>query len=124
MNGRGISVADYVSMVARDMTEAQLQAAIIGAAQRLGWLVYHTHDSRRSAPGFPDLVLVHAGRGITLFRELKRSTGKVTAEQQRWLDALTAAGQDAAVWRPVDWLTDDGAIKSALYPPSPDQEKR
>jgi hypothetical protein len=101
----GISAAEYDAMVAKTMTEKQLQAAIVGAAQRLNWLVYHTHDSRRSQPGFPDLVL-----------ELKTMRGKVTTEQQQWLDALTNAGQDAAVWRPNDWL--GTTIQDTLYPPS------
>jgi len=64
-----------------------------------GWLVYHTHDSRRSQPGFPDLVLV---RDRVLYRELKAATGRVSAEQQVWLDRLERAGADAAVWRPGD----------------------
>jgi hypothetical protein len=112
----GISAAEYDAMVAKTMTEKQLQAAIVGAAQRLNWLVYHTHDSRRSQPGFPDLVLVHVTRKVTLFRELKTMRGKVTTEQQQWLDALTNAGQDAAVWRPNDWL--GTTIQDTLYPPS------
>ena len=112
----GISAAEYVALVAKTMREKQLQDAIVAAAQRLGWLVYHTHDSRRSQPGFPDLVLVHPGRGRILYRELKTMTGKVTTDQQKWLDALAAAGADVGVWRPTDWLTDDGAVKTALYP--------
>jgi hypothetical protein len=94
---------EYHAMVARSMTEKQLQDAVIGFATRAGWLVYHTHDSRRSQPGFPDLVLVHPDHG-TLFRELKTMAGKVSPAQGKWLDTLTAAGQDANVWRPVDWM--------------------
>ena len=58
------------------MTEAQLQDAIVQMARVLGWLVYHTFDSRRSAAGFPDLVMVRNGRLI--FAELKSATGKAT----------------------------------------------
>jgi len=69
---------------------------------RLGGLCYHTHDSRRSVPGFPDLVIVVGGR--ILYREVKLGAGRLTAEQEEWLAALTAAGADAAVWRfPADW---------------------
>jgi len=81
--------------------EAELQAHIMLLCRTLGLLVYHTHDSRRSQAGFPDLVIVGA-KGV-LFRELKKADGKVSPEQQEFLDALTAAGCDAAVWRPVDW---------------------
>ena len=40
------------------LKESDFQRAVIEMARLHGWLVYHTHDSRRSAPGFPDLVLV------------------------------------------------------------------
>ena len=43
------------------MTEKKFQAAVLQIANMYGWLAYHTHDSRRSAPGFPDLVLVRNG---------------------------------------------------------------
>lgn len=80
------------------MTEAQFMANILSVARMCGWLVYHTHDSRRSEPGFPDLVLVHTGR--CLFRELKTEKGKLTAEQQKWIGALASSGADVGVWIP------------------------
>lgn len=100
-----IPAAEYARLMAAQMTERTFQAAVENAALRAGWLVYHTHDSRRSHAGFPDLVLVHARRRLLLFRELKTQTGKTTPAQQRWLTSLTAAGADAAVWRPLDWHT-------------------
>jgi hypothetical protein len=51
------------------MTEKQLQGAVVELAKRLGYLVYHTFDSRRSNPGWPDLVLCKPPRLI--FAELK-----------------------------------------------------
>lgn len=63
-------------------------------------LAYHTHDSRRSAAGFPDWTFATA-RGV-MFRELKTDRGKVTADQQAWLAMLRGAGYDADVWRPAD----------------------
>lgn len=93
-------------------TEAQFQQVVMGAARRLGWRIYHTHDSRRSQPGFPDLVLVHTLHGV-LWRELKRAKGgRVSPEQAEWLECLTIAGQDARIWRPQDWL--DGTITNEL----------
>jgi hypothetical protein len=63
---------------------------------------YHTHDSRRSPSGFPDLVIV--GDRV-LYRELKTAKGKVSDAQAAWLHALVLAGQDACVWRPADLLS-------------------
>ncbi|MBM4407820.1 MAG: VRR-NUC domain-containing protein [Chloroflexi bacterium] len=72
------------------MTERELQDAIVQVARLHGWLVYHTYDSRRSDPGFPDLVLVHVKRGQLWFLECKSARGRVTPEQQDWLSALGA----------------------------------
>lgn len=109
-----VSVDEYHAMQAKNMPEKVFQATIIGAAMRQGWLVYHTFDSRRSQPGFPDLVLVHPEAGKCLFRELKTQTGKTTPKQDEWLTALTHAGLDAAVWRPADWF--DNTIDAQLIP--------
>ena len=76
----------------------------------LGLLRYHTHDARKSPEGFPDLVC--AGPGGVLFRELKRQGKDPTPVQQRWLDALADAGQDAGVWRPEDLFS--GRIANEL----------
>lgn len=93
------------------MSERQLQDLVVQAAKYLGYLVYHTYDSRRSAPGFPDLVMVHPAGGM-LWRELKATKGRLTPEQEQWLTTLNAAGQDAGVWRPADWAS--GLIQREL----------
>lgn len=93
------------------MLERDLQAAVVELARMLGYLTYHTHDSRKSAPGFPDLVLVHPRSGALIFAELKSATGKVTREQDEWLRALALRGV-SFLWRPVH-LT-DGSIAAAL----------
>jgi len=94
-----------MQVVPIEPSEREFQASVIAAARLRGWLVYHTHDSRRSQPGFPDLVLVR-GRQI-MFWELKASRGRLTPEQSVWLDALEAVVPDpevaAAVVRPDDW---------------------
>lgn len=89
--------------VARAMSEDYLDDQIRALAKDLRLLRYHTFDSRKSPSGFPDLVLVGAC-GI-LFRELKKESEKPSPAQQKWLDALTCTGQDAAVWRPSDLLS-------------------
>jgi hypothetical protein len=85
------------------MSEAQLLEAIRQAASLYGWLCYHTHDSRRSAPGFPDLVLCHPTTGRLLCWELKSATGTLTADQWHWFDALShSPATDVRIVRPAD----------------------
>jgi hypothetical protein len=112
MSGASISLSEYHELKAKAMTEAQLQLLIVKAAQATGWLVYHTYDSRRSEPGYPDLHLVHPTRGVSLMRELKKQNGVVSKPQKAWIEGLTAAGIDIAIWRPIDWF--DGTITRAL----------
>ena len=81
--------------------ESEFQAAVCTLARRLGCLVFHPVNVRRSEPGMPDLTIV-GDRGF-LMRELKTETGRIRPEQQVWLDKLTAAKVDADVWRPSDW---------------------
>lgn len=64
---------------------------------------YHTWISVRSSQGFPDWVF--CGPGGVLYRELKRQGKNPSPAQQGWLDALIAAGADAAVWRPCDYFS-------------------
>ncbi len=81
-------------------TEKDFQAQVLHLCSLLGLLAYHTYDSRMCTPGFPDLVIV--GQRV-LFRELKTDKGRVTHEQETWLQRLSDAGADAAVWRPSQW---------------------
>ena len=63
--------------------------------------MFHPVNVKRSVAGFPDLTIL--GDNGLMFRELKVETGRVSDEQQEWLDKFTRAGIDAAVWRPSDW---------------------
>lgn len=80
------------------LAEAPFQQQVTNLASFYGWLAYHTYDSRRSAPGFPDLVLVRGAE--LLFIELKTDSGRVRAEQRDWIAAL------AVVQRAAEALTD------------------
>jgi hypothetical protein len=85
----------------RPDSEAVFMARVIKLAEQCGWLCYHTHDSRRCKPGFPDLVLV---REYVLYVELKAERGNLRPEQEQWAAALTKAGAHTAIWRPSDWF--------------------
>lgn len=83
---------------------------VIRLAKQLGYLVYHTHDSRSNHwatdAGYPDLHLVHERRRRSIHAELKGDSeyGKrgPAPEQVRWINALLAAGLEAYVWYPRD----------------------
>lgn len=92
-------------------TEEEFQGAVIGLARATGWMVAHFRPAKTDrgwrtpvaadGAGFPDLVLV---RERVLYRELKSMTGRVRPEQRGWMACLQAAGADAAIWRPSDWV--------------------
>lgn len=93
------------------MTERQLQEAVEQCARLFGWLVSHPRYSIASAPGYPDLCMVRAGRII--FAELKSATGKLSEAQVRWLGALGGVPCcEVHVFRPDDWL--QGRIEDIL----------
>lgn len=81
-----------------DVLEKDWQAQIVQLARQLGFhRCYHTFNSRRSAHGFPDLILL---RDRLVAVELKRETGKLTVEQAGWIHALLAAEVETYVLRP------------------------
>jgi hypothetical protein len=71
-------------------------------AQLCGWRWFHPFDSRRSEPGWPDIVLCRPPRLI--LAELKSDSGKLSPAQARWLDLFTRCpGVEVYLWRPRDW---------------------
>lgn len=92
----------WTSMEASQMKEDDLERAVrdLLALYGLDEFSYHTHDSRRSQPGFPDWVI--AGKNGVLYRELKSESGRVSRAQNRWIARLRESGQDVDVWRPAD----------------------
>lgn len=83
------------------ISEKDFQQLILDLATVFGWLCYHTYDSRRSAAGFPDLVLCRPPQVI--YVELKATRGVLSWEQRAWGELLTACRCDWRVWRPSDW---------------------
>ena len=82
-------------------SEKAFMAEIRKLAAEYGWMCYHTHDSRKSDEGWPDLVLLKGGRLI--IAELKTEKGVLTTKQTLWIDALrNVRGIKVEVWRPSD----------------------
>lgn len=104
------------------ISEKQFQAQVVELAGYCGWLVYHPHDSRRSAPGFPDLVLARPPRLVLV--ELKTDKGQIRPEQRVWLEALSGCVEapETYIWRPADFeniqatLTPGGASRGGGGP--------
>lgn len=86
-------------------SEAAFQTQVLNLAGYYGWRSYHTHDSRRSQAGFPDLVLVRGAELI--FAELKTDTGRLRPEQQEWIAALKHVGRNYR--HAIELLEDDVA---------------
>lgn len=106
---------DATALAAGSMTpEAAFQVRVVRLATDRGWRVYHTHDSRRSDPGFPDLVLVRPPR--VLFVELKAGRRRLSDDQVAWLELLEACDRvDAFVLRGrLDGTDDLSAFERVL----------
>ena len=101
--GGGSSMDEFLDHV----TEKDWQTTVTQTARTLGWTIYHTHDSRRSEPGFPDLVLARRDQygepGRLIFAELKtdKPSSNLSAAQTRWFTLLRDCGQEVYLWRPA-----------------------
>ncbi|GIV07644.1 MAG: hypothetical protein KatS3mg017_0846 [Fimbriimonadales bacterium] len=104
--------------------EREFQARVIQLARLCGWRVYHSRPAQyrsgrwatplQGEAGLPDLILLRPPRLV--FAELKSEKGRVSKEQQAWLDALRACnGVEVYLWRPSDWAS----IVATLSPDTP-----
>ena len=84
-------------------SESEFQTELVKVAKRIGYRAYHTHDSRRSDPGWPDLVLAHRRTQRVLFVEFKTDSGQLSDDQAFWCGILAAAGLEVYIWRFRDW---------------------
>jgi hypothetical protein len=103
---------DYRRLLAEGMTEDTLQRQVEALARGLGWRVFHVRWSVGTTPGWPDCTMIHTVQRRLMWRELKTTRGRVSADQRSWIKDLTAAGCDAGIWRPIDLL--DGTIQHQL----------
>ena len=90
---------------ALSISEPVLLSNILREATVRGYLHYHTHDSRKSDFGWPDLVLARVAQPMRLiFAELKAEDGELTVFQERWLNVLAANPEiEVYLWRPHHW---------------------
>ncbi len=89
------------------MDEKTFMWKIVALAESLGWSYYHTYDSRRSRPGYPDLHLWRMAKGDrpgrSLWIECKTAKGRLTGEQELVIGEMLSAGCEVHVFRPADW---------------------
>lgn len=97
--------------------EGTLANRLYTCATTAGWLYYHTHDSRKSTPGWPDVALAHPDGGPLYLWELKSARGQVSPAQRRWLEALAHCTHvETAVYRPGDWPAIAARLTRRAYP--------
>jgi hypothetical protein len=83
-----------------------LQDRVATLCKDLGYLAYHTYNSKRSTPGWPDHVVCHPDGGPLYLFEYKCVGEGPSPAQQRWLEALARVTHvEAACYTPVDWPT-------------------
>ena len=86
------------------ITEKEFQRQIVELARMCGWNTFHPWLSIHSQRGWPDLALCRPPRLV--LAELKSQSGKVTPDQQSWLEQLGAcSGIEVFLWRPADFDT-------------------
>lgn len=104
--GTNLNLSNYAeartTIPGEELSEEDFQARIIERAKETGWKHYHTNNSRKSVPNFPDLVL---WKTRVVFAEVKKETGEPTAGQLTTMEELKAAGAEVYLWRPSDWKT-------------------
>lgn len=84
------------------ISEKDFQRLVITEANRLGWMVFHPFDSRKSEAGYPDITLV---RDRVVWMELKADAGRLSAAQETWGEAISFARGEWYCFRPRDWQT-------------------
>jgi len=107
------------------MSESEFLGQVVALARLCGWLVYHALPGRTARgwrsgtqgdPGFPDVLAVHARRGLAVACELKVGRKKPTPGQTQWVLALRAAGVQAHVFTEKDWPAIEALLKGEDTP--------
>lgn len=104
-------------------TEVSFQNRVERLALKHDWLYYHPFNSRKSRKGFPDTVMVHPGRQLTIYAELKSLNGKPSPDQQKWLEGLAAAGEYVFLWYPRHWPAIQDILSGVEDPVRPSRRR-
>lgn len=100
------------ALIYGQVSERQLQERLRLLCLRQQVPYYHTHNSLRSQPGFPDTVIIRPPARFPapwlILAELKTERGRLSDAQQQWRAALEAVaavcpGVAYFLWRPSDW---------------------
>jgi hypothetical protein len=115
-----ISTDEYRELLMHAESEDQYRIRARNHARHYGFVrQYHTHNSKRSDPGFPDEVWLNPATGRMLHFEFKRIDGQPTIYQTLWLDDLWCSGYEAACWWPDEeplllwWLRHPHPVEQA-----------
>src|SRR5262249_13233745 len=95
-----------------DQNEDGFRQQVMALAKLYGWRRVHFRPARAvrgrwvtavegDGVGFPDVQMLRGPH--QLVTELKVDEGRLTADQDAWLKAFSAAGVPAYAWRPEDW---------------------
>lgn len=86
------------------LRESTFQDHLRTLATRLGYLYYHTRNSKGSDIGWLDTVIAHPDGGALHVIELKVGDNQPSPAQRRWIEALQKVTHvDARVCWPGDW---------------------
>ena len=85
-----------------NLREADIRAQVKDYLEWQGWFVFYHLQGLGSYPGLPDLQAVKDGR--TLYIEVKRPTGRQSAHQKRFQQAVESAGGTYILVSSVDDL--------------------
>ena len=100
-----MTVTSARQVILESIGEKAWQAQVEEWLKRGGWLYIHQFDSRRSNPGFPDVLAIRGRRLLAI--ELKAKRKKPGFWQDVWLTAFRELGcehVEVYVWRPFDEL--------------------
>lgn len=115
MNARKLTARQILD---RHTPESDFLDTVVEGALRLGWLTFHLNDqllkeavksgrfdALTGIEDFPDLVMIHPGRGQLAVLECKTETGAVQDGQQAWLSAwrnfIDLLTMPARLWCPT-----------------------